>query len=293
MDSGQDQNRLSRAQVIKLVVSLAVVTALVSFGSYLILKKVRQKEEAQANSAPQEQFSAQAESSQQLQSECQASVQKISKTENLKEAFEEYKRHIDNCREIYFSIEPTKQYRSEGMYPDVIFDMVTIASTTDHGFAVEMLKFAQTLAPWQLYMGPIICDSKLVLQAYEESLNIKDNALCLKVSDIKSQLEPQLKNKNFAVLSQLLPKSKVAWLGTPEADIGCPEKFSNIVAAATKATQGPVKFQELDSQQSDSRNISFVYKTQSDDDSLVLEFGFAGECLQFEAALIPGLQTNE
>ncbi|MBY0451659.1 MAG: hypothetical protein K2P92_01405 [Bdellovibrionaceae bacterium] len=284
---------MSRSQIIKLVVSLTLITAIVSFGSYLVLKKLRQNEEAQANAAPQEQFSAQAESSQQLQSECQASVQKLVKSDSLKKSFEEYKRHVDNCREIYFSIEPVKQFRNEGMYPDIVLDMITIASKTDHAFAVEMLKYAQTLAPWQLYMGPIVCESKPVLQAYEESLNVKENAVCLKIADIKNQLEPQLRNKNFAILSQLMPQSKVAWLGSPEADIGCPEKFSNIVASAVKATQGPVKFEELNSQQSDTRNISFVYKTQNDDDSLVLEFGLAGECLQFQAALIPGLQTNE
>lgn len=284
---------MSRSQIIKLVVSLTLITAIVSFGSYLVLKKLRQNEEAQANAAPQEQFSAQAESSQQLQSECQASVQKLVKSDSLKESFEEYKRHVDNCREIYFSIEPVKQFRNEGMYPDIVLDMITIASKTDHAFAVEMLKYAQTLAPWQLYMGPIVCESKPVLQAYEESLNVKENTVCLKIADIKNQLEPQLRNKNFAILSQLMPQSKVAWLGSPEADIGCPEKFSNIVASAVKATQGPVKFEELNSQQSDTRNISFVYKTQNDDDSLVLEFGLAGECLQFQAALIPGLQTNE
>lgn len=284
---------MSRSQIIKLAVSLTLITAIVSFGSYLVLKKLRQNEEAQANAAPQEQFSAQAESSQQLQSECQASVQKLVKSDSLKESFEEYKRHVDNCREIYFSIEPVKQFRNEGMYPDIVLDMITIASKTDHAFAVEMLKYAQTLAPWQLYMGPIVCESKPVLQAYEESLNVKENAVCLKIADIKNQLEPQLRNKNFAILSQLMPQSKVAWLGSPEADIGCPEKFSNIVASAVKATQGPVKFEELNSQQSDTRNISFVYKTQNDDDSLVLEFGLAGECLQFQAALIPGLQTNE
>lgn len=293
MNPGQDQNKMSRSQIIKLVASLAVITAIVSLGSYLILKKVRQKDDIQQNSAPQEQFSAQAESSQQLQSECQASVQKIVKSENLKESFEEYKRHVDNCREIYFSIEPVTSYRNEGMYPDIVLDMITAASKTDHAFAVEMLKYAQTLAPWQLYMGPIVCESKPVLQAYEESLNAKENSLCIKVSDIKAQLEPQLKNKNFAVLSQLMPQSKVAWLGSPEADIGCPEKFSNIVAAAVKATQGLVKFAEVNSSQSDNRSISFVYKTQNDDDSLVLEFGLAGECLQFQAALIPGLQANE
>ncbi len=292
MNTGQDQNKMSRSQIIKLAASLLLVAVVVSCGSYLILKKVRQNEEAKLN-APQEQFSAQAESSQQLQSECQASVQKIAKAENTKNAFEEYKRHADNCREIYFSIETSSICRNEGMYPDVVLDLITTASKTDHGFAMEMLKYAQTLGPWQLYMGPIVCESKPVLQAYEESLNTKENSLCLKIADIKTQLEPQLKNKNFAVLSQLLPQSKVAWLGSPDSDVGCPEKFSNIVASAVKATQGSMKFEELASQQSDKRNISFVYKTQNDDDSLVLEFGVAGECLQFQAALIPGLQANE
>ncbi len=293
MSTGQDQNKMSRSQKIKLAVSLVLVTVVVSYGSFLILKKIRQNEEAKLNAAPQEQFSAQAESSLQLQSECQASVQKIAKTDNMKDAFEEYKRHVDNCREIYFSIEPSNNCRNEGMYPDVVLDLITNASKTDHSFAVEMLKYAQTLAPWQLYMGPIVCESKPVLQAYEESLNAKESSLCVKVADIKTQLEPQLKNKNFTVLSQLLPQSKVARLGSPESDVGCPEKFSNIVASAVKATQGSVRFEEQASQQSDKRNISYVYKTQNDDDSLVLEFGVAGECLQFQAALIPGLQTNE
>ena len=142
-------------------------------------------------------------------------------------------------------------------------------------------------------MGPIVCESRPVLQRYEESLTSQDQQLCIKVGDIKTQLEPQLKAKNFAVLKQLMPKNKVAWLGSPEADIGCPEKFSNIVAASQKATEGSVHFQEAEAQQSDERNLSFVYKTKSDDDSLVLEFGMAGECLQFQAALIPGLQGNE
>lgn len=291
MNSGQEQNKLSRNQFIKLVSGIIIIVIIVAAASFKILQSIKQNRPQ--TTAPQEQFSGQAESSQQLQNECQNSAQNLIKKTSTQEAFEEYKRHAENCREVYFSVEQQGSFRNEGMYPDLILDLVSTAALTDRNFALQMLQFAQGLPAWQLYMGPIICESKSVLLAYEESLNSKVNFICIKSSEINSQLEVLLKNKNFNSLAQLLPPNKVAWLGSPEADIGCPEKFSTIVKAAQKATEGSFQLQPRATNNSEINNMSFVYKNQKDDDGLVLEFSLAKECVQFKAALIPGLQANE
>lgn len=276
------------------IVSVSMLAALIVLGSsFLILNKIREKRADAAAQAPQEQFVGQAESSQQLQSECTQSAQTIVKSSNLAAAFEEYQRHAETCREVYFSIEGSQKFRNEGMYPDLAIDLIQQAATQNKPLAVSILSFAKNLPPWQLYIGPIVCDSKPVLQAYEESLQSSDEKICVSVADYKTRLLPLLAQKNFSVLSQMLPVAQTAWLASSESGIGCPEKLSHIQDVILKSTQKTKIVEEAVPEQAESRALSIAFKEKTDEEKLVLEFVMSGECLQFKSALISGLQTNE
>lgn len=290
MGSEQEQNAAGKKRKILLGVLGAVFIVLIMAGAYYILAKI--KVEKAGVTASQEQFVGGAESSQQLQSECQKSASEISASANFETAFAEFKKHAEGCREVYFTGDKkSPQFRNEGMYPDLAVDIAVAAAKSDKSKAMEVLTFAKNLGSWEFYMGPIVCDSKAVLDAYQESLNLPAEKICFKKQDYKKVLFTELKNKNFSVLPKTLPNDKAAWLGLPDADVGCPEKISTLVKLAQNATAGNTLIEE-DQQNLESLDISVVYKSKTED-KLILQFSPVNDCLELKAVLVPGLQTNE
>ena len=290
MNSTQEQRTANKKRKILLSVGALAFFTLVLAGSYSVLSKI--KTEKTDQQASQEQFVGGAETSQQLQTECQKSALEISSGEDVDAAIAEYKKHVESCREVYFTVEKkSPEFRSEGMYPDLVVDIANFAARQDRSKALEFLKFAKTLGPWEFYMGPIVCDSKRVVDAVIESLSLPDEKICVKREHFKKQLLPELQNRNFAIFSKLLPNYKAAWLGLPDSDVGCPEKLSSLVSISRNATVGQVTAEE-DHHSRESLDINVVFKSATED-KLIVQFAQVNECLELKAVLVPGLQSNE
>lgn len=290
MNTNQGQKTLDKKRKILLGVFFAVFFALVLIAAYFILNKI--KVETTGIQATQEQFVGGAETSQQLQSECQKSASEISTSTNIDSAIAEFKKRVEPCREVYFTIEKkSADFRNEGMYPDLVIDIARLAAKSDKSRAMELLNFVKALGSWEFYMGPVVCDSKAVVEAYQESLNLSDEKICFKKQEFKERLLVELKNKNFSILPKMLPNDKAAWLGLPDSDVGCPEKISNLVKVAQNATTGQV-LPEEDQQNSESLDVSVVFKSKTED-KLIIQFSPVNDCLELKAVLVPGLQTNE
>jgi hypothetical protein len=282
--TGEDEPKnIKKSKLAVAAASLGVVLALVI--CYFMLLKIKSR--LPINDGLQEQFVGTAQISEQLQSECQKSAEKIislsdsssdsfAATESTEAMFAEYRQNAENCREVYFSVEGrTKektenkiQFRNEGAYADLIVDIALLVAKTNKPQAVEMLNFAKKLATWEFYMGPVVCNSNTTLEAYLESLNLPAETTCYKPSTDKEKLFSEIKNKNFSVLSTGLNNSHVVSLGLINSDVGCPEKISSITS------------------------LSFVFKTDTEN-KLVLEFAAVEDCLQLQSVLVPEQQVNE
>lgn len=266
--------------------------ALITTGGVMILSKIKKNSTAAEATASQEQFAGQAETSQQLQSECQTSANEISQSENdISAAVDEFKKHVDNCREVYFASEERTQYRNEGMYPDLGIDILTSLAATDKAKALEFMAYLKKLQPWQFYMGPIICDSNNVLNAYEESLKNDEPRVCVKFEEFNDKIYNELKNKNFSILSSTLGFNSVAWLGAGNSDLGCPQRISAIIKTVQSSTTAsqirPVQ------QKQESTGLNVIFGEGREDDKVVLEFGEVNGCFQLKSAAIASLQSNE
>lgn len=296
-----------KSKLVVIAASLGAVLVLVI--CYFTLLKIKSRSPINDNS--QEQFVGTAQVSEQLQSECQRSAEKIisfsdsfagaeDAVTKLAAMFAEYRQNAENCREVYFSVESrieknaekTIQFRSEGAYADLIVDIAMLAAKINKTQAIEMLNFAKKLATWEFYMGPIVCNSNTTLEAYLESLNLPTEKACYKATTDKEKLFSEIKNKNFSVLSTSLNNNHVVSLGLINSDVGCPEKISLITQLVQKASAGNLKLEEEKLENPRVDGVSFVFKTDTEN-KLVLEFAAVEDCLQLQAVLIPEQQVNE
>jgi hypothetical protein len=282
----RDKKKLALMTVAALV-ALAIITTLGIF----ILKKVKTDSPPSEAGAAQEQFVGQVETSQQLQAECQVSADVLVKSRSLQEAISEYKKHVDNCKEVYFTIEEKTDFRNEGMYPDLAIDIISKLAVSDKGQAIEFLNYAKKLPAWQYYMGPIVCDSNSVLSAYEEALKNSEEKICVKAEEFSEKIYSELKNKNFSVLSSTLNHNQVVWLGPMNSDVGCPEKISSVIKTVQKSL-GNSQIKPAEPKQ-ESTNLNVIFTDNSDDDKVALEFGDVNGCFQLKSATVFGLQINE
>lgn len=258
--------------------------------SYKTLSKLKEQELIRENA--QEQFAGIAQVSEQLQAECQKSAEKISSMTDAALMFEEYKQKAENCREAFFALEKKSQIRNEGLYPDLIVDIAILASKNNRAQAIDMLTFAKSLNSWEFYMGPVVCNSKGTIEAYLESLNSPDNKICFNPAEDKEKLFSEIKKKNFSILSQGLSSGRVVTIGSPESEVGCPEKISAITKIVQDAAAGQLALEEEQIKNSDSGTTNLIFKTKTED-KIILVFAVAEGCLQLQSVLIPNLQTNE
>jgi flagellar basal body-associated protein FliL len=282
----KDKKKLAILTVLALVIFAGVSTA-----GFLFLSKMKGKAAEAAANTSQEQFAGQAETSQQLQSECQASANTITKSNELRVAIDEFKKHVDSCREVYFTSEEKTEYRNEGMYPDLSVDILTKLASTDKNQAMDFLAYLKKLQPWQYYMGPVVCDSQSILNAYEESIKSADQKICVKAEEFNDKIYNSLKNKNFSVLASTLGNNQVAWLGSANSDLGCPERISSIVKAVESAA-GNSQIRPVEQKQ-ESTGMNVIFRNGAEEDSVVLEFGDVKGCVELRSAAVSNLQVNE
>jgi hypothetical protein len=288
LEQQQDTKKQNRFLILLFVVIIPLV---VVAGFFAYIKLGSATKTVSDTTINQEQFAGEAVTSSQLQGDCQKSAEKIAKASDLNIAVSEYRQNAANCRDVYFAIEGNSKFKNEGMYPDLAIDIAVQLFKTDKTKALEMLSFAKTLPTWEFNMGPVTCDSAAVVDAYVESFNMSSDKVCIKLADYKTQLLPALKNKSFSDLSKMVANDRVVWLGLPESDVGCPEKFSSVLKIIQNSTAGGVSLEENRPENTESNSLSFLYKSKTED-KITLQFSVSNECLQLSSVLVAG-QANE
>lgn len=292
MNTGADKNnaKFSKKRTIIIVVFSCIALVVVGAFSYKILSKIKNQEAALE--ASQEQFAGVAQIADSLQAECQRSADKIVTAADANAMIAEYKKNVENCREVYFALESKNIFRGEGMYPDIVVDIAAFLTRTDKSKALEILNFAKDLDPWEFSMGPVVCNSKPVIEAYIESFKTDEEKICFKAAEYKEKLLPELQARNFSILSKSISAGRVASLGTPDSEIGCPQKISLITKLAQGATVGELKLEEEKIEGNENNELSFIFKA-ANEDKLILQFTPVNECLELQTLIVPNLQTNE
>lgn len=290
MDNTGEEKAEKKKKII-FAVTATVAVFLVAVIAYVTLTKIKNNQPASPDIS-QEQFQTAPELSTALQTECQTSAQKISKLSNIAELEQEFRSHAEPCREVFFAIENDSQFRKEGMYADLAVDIAHFSLKENKDKALEILKFAKSLNPWEFYLGPVSCDSHHVIDAYLESLNLPSEKLCIKLSDFAEKLIPELQNKKFGIFMSMLSNTEVVWLGQPESDVGCPEKISAVIDLATKLSSGNLTVDQIKQSEADSPDLVFSLKTGGDE-KLALVFRPENECLQIRSLLVPNLDVAE
>ena len=290
MDNQQTEQAAKKRTLIFAAIAVSAVT-LVAAIAFVILSKVKNQQENSVG-VSQEQFQAAPELSAALQSECQESAAKLATLKSNDELEAEFKSHVTNCREVYFSIEAESAFRKEGMYADLAVDLSHYFSKENKAKAMAMMNFAKSLKPWEFYLGPVSCDSHHVLDAYIESLNLPSEKTCISMAQYKEKLIPDLQKKNFNVLKSVLSNVDVVWMGQPESDVGCPEKISSVIDLLNKLLPTTVTVEDPKTEESDPQELSLALKNNGEE-KVVLVFRAENQCLQIRSLLVPNLEVVE
>ncbi len=176
-----------------------------------------------AESLNPESFQAPAEISSEIQIECQTSAEKIESISSCDDQQKEYLSHIQNCLNAQYATDS-----SEGKFGDLIFK-ITSCYTADNNKdkALALLQKAQTFGSWDIYAGPISCDSDVAIAAWVESLNKENSFACVSKNDLNSLIS-NLQSQNFSSLDKTLFPSKILQFGLLDADVTCPDSYKKI-----------------------------------------------------------------
>jgi hypothetical protein len=293
MDNNQQQEQaMSRKMKIIFAAASTVAVILVFTIGYILLSRIKNSDNVADAAASQEQFEGSPQISSNLQQECQQSAVKLTTLKKIEQLESEFEAHASNCRDVFFAIDFQSPFRREGMYPDLAVDLAHQALKDDKNKAHEILNFAKTLKPWEFYLGPVSCDSHHVIDAYIESLDLPTDKLCVKLSDYKTKLIPELQNKNFEIFKKLLANDDTVWMGQPESDMGCPEKISSIIQIVKKLSDGPISIDEP-KQVSDENTDVYISIKNKETEKVGLVFHSENECLQIKSILVPNLEVSE
>lgn len=292
MDNQNNQeNQQAKGKNIAFAVAATVAVITVGVIGYFTLSKIK-GEHVASEVMSQEQFESSPVISSNIQSECQQSVVRLNQLKKIDDLMAEFKMHVENCREVYFSIDGESKFRKEGMYADLAVDFAHYAFKEDKVKSIEILNFAKTLKPWEFYLGPVSCDSDHVIDSYLESLQLTQKKICITAADYKKKLFSEIENKNFNIFRSLISNQEVVWMGQPESDVGCPEKISTIINMVEKLTQGPIQIEEPKVDENNGTDLYISIKTDKIE-KVALVFRPENECLQLRSILVPNLEISE
>ncbi len=294
MDNSNKNNQnpqSTKQKTIAFAASAVAAIIIVGLIAYVVLSKIK-GDKSQPDVMSQEQFESSPVISSSLQSECQQSAVKLAQLKKIDDLEAEFKAHVENCREIYFSIDGESKFRKEGMYADLAVDLAHYAYKENKAKSVEILNFAKTLKPWEFYLGPVSCDSHHVLDAYLESLELPNEKTCIRAADYKQKLFSELQNRNFSIFRSLISNQDVVWMGQPESDVGCPEKISTIIDVVKKLTEGPINIEEPKTDENNGTDF-YVSIKSNQAEKVALVFRPEGDCLQLKSILVPNLEISE
>jgi hypothetical protein len=288
----EENPKNKKRQIIFAAASISAI-AIVGTIAYFSLSKIRSGQSLDAMT--QEQFEGAPTISSQLQSDCQQSAVKVSEMTNPEKMDAEFRANVENCKDVYFVIDHQTQFRSEGMYPDLAVDLAHFIGKSDKTKALELLKFAREMKPWEFYLGPVTCDSQHVLDAYIESFNLPDDKICYTEANYKTTLLPELQKKNFDLFSKMLANDQVVWMGMPDSDVGCPEKVSSIIKTVRNIADGNAQISAAEAVEPANANpgvLNLIVKSGGQDKA-TLVFTTVKDCLQINSILVPNLETSE
>ncbi len=245
-----------------------------------------------AEPATQDSFQGPSELSATVQMNCQESAKKIFQELNCKDKETEYLKNSPNCLNVYYSIDnETNIKMPEGNYGDIALDIADCYAKSDKTKATAWLQAVNTSQEWDIYMGPITCDSKSTLAAYIESYSTEKDFVCIKKTDF-SRLITDLKSKNFKSLMETLGPDEIPQQGIIEADVSCPETQENIQKNLTQILSSPFEITEpkMDSGAPDDVFLEFV----RDNNRIInLQFKVKSDgCLHFQSLLAPSTETE-
>lgn len=288
--NSQDEQQ-SKRKTIAFIISAVIAILLVLTIGYFTLTKIK-GEQVKSDVMSQEQFESSPVVSSNIQSECQQSAMKLTQLKKIDDLENEFKSHVENCREVYFSIDGDSKFRKEGMYADLAVDLAHFALKENKDRAAAILNFAKTLRPWEFYLGPVSCESDHVLDAYLESLDLPKDKVCIKPSEYKQKLFAAIESKNFNIFRTMLSNDDVVWMGQPESDVGCPEKLSSVIEVIKKLTDGPINIEEPKVDANNGTDFYISIKSH-DTEKVALVFRPENDCLQLKSVLVPNLEVSE
>lgn len=291
MMSDHQENKKQNALATKKAWIVFVVGAIAFLILFYFFKKPNN--DLSATTLSQDSFQGPVELSTTVQINCQESAKKVVSEKNCADKEAEFLKNIDNCLTIFYSTEAEKNSAAvEGNYGDLSLQIAKCYFDDEKSNAKtsEWLKKINEKYDWDIYMGPITCDSKSTLAANIEKYSEAHDFKCFKVTDLPNIIS-EIKNKKFIILKSMLSPQEIAHQGLIEADVSCPETFVNIEKNLSKILS--TGFEVAEPKIEDGSDDIHIEITKNKNRLVNLQFKVKAEgCLHFESLLAPSTESE-
>ena len=274
------------------IVGLALVFALLKVFN-LTDKAYFNSDATLAESLNPESFQAPAEISSEIQIECQNSAEKIESMANCDDQQNEYLSHVQTCLNAQYATDS-----SEGKFGDLIFKITSCyIADNNKDKALTLLQKAQSFGSWDIYAGPISCDSDVAIAAWTESLNKENSFACVSKNDLNGLIS-DLQSQNFSSLNKTLFPAKILQFGLLDADVTCPDSYNKIKSTLESLYKKNIKAELMtadDQTSAKDTGLEKVYINLSKDNQQMglLKFSLNSEnCLVFESLLLANSESQ-
>ncbi len=290
-DQSHNENKESVSAPKKAVIAFAIGAFLIAVLFYFYKKT---QAELTDPVTTQDSFQGPADLSSAVQITCQDSAKKVFMLPSCSDKEAEFLKNAANCINVYYVLDANSENTTaEGNFGDLSLHIAKCYSETEklNSKAVEWLKKINAQYDWDVYMGPISCDSKSTLSAQIENYSEDHHFKCYKTSDLQSLIS-ELKNSKFQILKSLLATNEVAHQGIIEADVSCPETLVHIEKNLNKILSTPFEVTEP-KLESGAPDDVFIELTRNNERLLNLQFKIKAEgCLHFQSLLAPSSETE-
>jgi hypothetical protein len=288
---GSSEDKQSSAEgspLKKIGISLAIGAILI-LALVLIFKPKSSQNLVEVNGSPQEIFQGPAELNATVLETCQESGEEFFRTSGCREREQEYLSNAEKCLQVLINPADGKEVNFEGYYGDLAFEVVKCyQKANDPALAVAFLERIAAAYTWEVYIGPVSCDSASVVTSYLDSLRRPSTFRCIKTGDFQSVVG-ELKNGNFKILLELTPQGHLVNQGILEADVSCPEPLPTIIKNIEKSTGTDYQLSEMQNEAAGDGDI-FLELSRADKRILNLHFRVREDgCVQFDSLLAPSL----
>jgi len=291
--SAEQQQTEAAAGKKKALIVLIIGGVLISLLFYFFKNKKADFINPMASS--QDSFQGPAELSSVVQINCQDSAKKIFEQKNCSDKQVEFFQNAENCLNVYCAIDAHAESASaEGNYGDFSLQIAKCYSENEksNSKAVEFLQKVNSELNWDVYMGPISCDSKSTLAAHIEAYSKAQQFKCFKTSDFENIIS-ELKNKKVQILRSMLSGDEVPYQGIVEADMNCPETVENIENNLLRLLSKGDFEVVMPNPQSAVVDDIFIEINRNNNRLLNLQFKIKSDgCLHFQSLLAPSTEIE-